>query len=162
MGGEDRGYDGGKTSTGRQRHVLAATLGLPMAVLSTSAQVDAGAAAPALRAQINAHDYPRLETRCGDTQSHTPALDAWRADKRPGGRIDVPPRPPGSTGFTPVRKRGVVERTHAWTGRSRRNSQDSERPPASAAAMIQLSHLHLMLRKLAPSAQREFHYAAAA
>jgi len=60
-----------------------------------------------------------------------------------------------------VHKRWVVERTNAWTGRSRRNSKDYERTPASAAAMIQISHLHLMLRKLTPSAQREFRYAAA-
>jgi len=37
-----------------------------------------------------------------------------------------------------------------------------QRKPESAAAMIQLSHIHLMLRKLAPSAQREFRYAVAA
>ena len=55
-----------------------------------------------------------------------------------------------------------VERTNAWNGRARRPSQDYERKPESAAAMIQLSNIHLMLRKLAPSTQREFRYAAAA
>jgi len=90
------------------------------------------------------------------------ALNAWLAKKRPGWRIEVKARPEGSTGFTPVRKRWVVERTNAWNGRARRHSKDYERKPESAAAMIQLSNLHLMLRKLAPSTQREFRYAAAA
>jgi transposase len=162
VGGEERGYDGGKKIKGRKRHVLVDTLGLLMAVLITSAQVDDGAAAPALLAQLSTHAYPRLETIFGDTKYHNQALDAWITEQRPGWTIEVKSRPPGSTGFTPVRKRWVVERTNAWTGRSRRNSKDYERTPASAAAMIQISHLHLMLRRLAPSAQREFHYAAAA
>ena len=75
--------------------------------------------------------------------------------------VEVKTRPEGSRGFTPVRKRWVVERTNAWNGRARRNSKDYERKPESAAAMIQLSTIHWMLCKLAPSAQREFHYAAA-
>ena len=161
-GGEERGYDGGKKIKGRKRHLLVDTLGLLLAVLSTSANVDDGAAAPALLAQLRAHDYPRLETIFGDTKSHNHALDAWLADTRPSWRLAVKPPPPGNTGFTPVRKRWVVERTNAWTGRSRRNSKDYERTPASAAAMIPISHLHLMLRKLAPSAQHEFHYDTAA
>jgi transposase len=76
--------------------------------------------------------------------------------------MEVKTRPEGRKGFTPVRKRWVMERTNAWNGRVRRNSKDYERKPESAAAMIQLSNIHLMLHKLAPSAQREFHYAAAA
>src|SRR5215203_2736426 len=162
MGGEDRGYDGGKKIKGRKRHVLVDTLGLLLAVLITSANVDDGAAAPALLAQISTRDYPRLEPIFGDNKYHNHALAAWLAENRPGWRLAVKSRPPGHTGFTPVRKRWVVERTNAWTGRSRRNSKDYERTPASAAAMIQISHLHLMLRKLAPSVQREFRYAAAA
>jgi transposase len=74
----------------------------------------------------------------------------------------VKARPEGTKGFTPVRKRWVVERTNAWNGRARRNSKDYERKPDSAAAMIQMSNIPLMLRKLAPSVQREFRYDAAA
>jgi putative transposase len=162
VGGEERGYAGGKKIKGRKRHWLVDTLGLLLAVLITSAHVDDGAAAPALLAQVRPHDCPRLETIFGDTTYNNHALDAWLARNRPGWRLAVKSRPPGSPGFTPVRKRWVVERTNAWTGRSRRNSKDYERTPASAAAMIYLRHLHLMLRKLAPSVQREFHYEAAA
>jgi len=162
VGGKERGYDGGKKIKGRKRHLLVDTLGLLMAVLITSAQVDDGAAASTLLAQISAQDFPRLETIFGDSKYHNHALDAWLATNRPGWRIEVKARPEDSKGFTPVRKRWVVERTNAWNGRARRNSKDYERKPESAAAMIQVSHIHLLLRKLAPSAQREFHYDAAA
>ena len=161
-GGKERGYDGGKKIKGRKRHLLVDTLGLLLAVLITSAHVDDGAAASTLLAQISAQDFPRLETIFGASKYHNHALDAWLATNRPGWRIEVKARPEDSKGFTPVRKRWVVERTNAWNGRARRTSKDSERNPESAAAMIQVSHIHLLLRKLAPSAQREFHYDAAA
>jgi putative transposase len=162
VGGEDRGYDGGKKIKGRKRHLLVDTLGLLLAVVITGANVDDGTAAPTLLAQVSPQDFPRLETIFGDTKYHNHALEAWVEENRPGWRIEVPARPPGSKGFTPVPKRWVVERTTAWNGRSRRNSKDYERKPESAAAMIQLSHLHLMLRQLEPAEQPEFRYDAAA
>jgi putative transposase len=162
VGGEERGYDGGQKIKGRKRHLLVDTMGLLLAVLITSANVDDGAAAPDLLAQVSPKDFPRLETIFGDNKYTTHALATWLEEKRPGWRIEVKSRPPGSQGFTPVRKRWVVERTNAWNGRSRRNSKDYERKPESAAAMSQISNIYLMLRKLAPSAQREFRYNAAA
>jgi putative transposase len=47
VGGAERGYDGGKKSKGRKRHLLVDTMGLLLAVLITSAHVDDGA--PPLR-----------------------------------------------------------------------------------------------------------------
>jgi transposase len=142
--------------------LLVDTRGLLLAVLSTSAPGDEGAAASDLLTQLNAQAFPRLATICGDAKYHTPALEEGRAQNRPGWRIEVKARPAGSKGVPPVRQRWGVERTKAWNGRARRNSKDYERRPESAAAMISLSHLHLRLRKLAPSTQRDFHYAAAA
>lgn len=162
IGGKDRGYDGGKKIQGRKRHLLVDTLGLLLAVVITSAQIDDGVAAVDLLRQVSAQEFPRMQTIFGDTKYHNHALEEWLAKNRPGWRIEVKARPEGSKGFTPVRKRWVVERTNAWNGRARRNSKDYERKPESAAAMIQLSNLHLMLRKLAPSTQREFRYATAA
>jgi putative transposase len=162
VGGKERGYDGGKKIQGRKRHWLVDTLGLLLAVVSTSAHIDDGAAAVDLLTQSSAQDFPRLETIFGDAKYHNHALEAWLATNRPGWRIAVKARPEGTKGFTPVRKRWVGERTNAWNGRARRNSKDYERKPESAAAMLHLSTIHLLLRKLAPSAQREFRYDAAA
>ena len=72
------------------------------------------------------------------------------------------PRPPESQGFTPVRNRWGVERTKAWNGRFRRNRKAYERTPASAAAMLHIRQLHLLLRNPAPSTQHEVHYNAVA
>src|SRR6476619_1302386 len=61
VGGPARGYDGGKKIKGRKRHLLVDTLGLLIAVVITSAQIDDGAAALDLLTQIRAQDFPRLE-----------------------------------------------------------------------------------------------------
>ena len=160
IGGDDRGYDGGKKIKGRKRHLLVDTLGLLVAVLVTGAGVDDGAAAPELLGQITVEDFPRLQTIFGDNKYRNHALESWLKEHRPDWHIDVKMRPEGTVGFTPLKKRWVVERTNAWNGRSRRNSKDYERRPASSAAMIQVSNIHLMLRKLAPGNQPEFHYRA--
>lgn len=158
VGGPARGYDGGKKIKGRKRHLLVDTLGLLIAVLVTSAGVDDGTAAPQLLAQISPREFPRLTTIFGDNKYHNHQLAAWMNTHRPAWRIEVQLPPAGTQGFTPVRKRWVVERTNAWNGRCRRHSKDYERTTESSAAMIQVSQTQLMLRRLAPSGDPHFRY----
>lgn len=158
MGGPERGYDGGKKINGRKRHLLVDTLGLLLAVLITSAGLDDGVAAPLLLRHVTPQDFPRLVTIFADQKYHNHALDAWMATHRPGWRIEVKARPEGITGFTPLEKRWVIERTNAWNGRYRRTSKDYERSVESSTAMIQISHIHLMLNRLAPCDRPAFHY----
>ena len=158
IGGPERGYDGGKRVKGRKRHILVDTLGLLIAVLITSAGLDDGQAAPQLLALIAATAFPRLETIFGDNKYHNHDLQAWMATHRPMWRLEVKTRPEGSTGFTPLRQRWVVERTNAWNGRDRRNSKDYERKPQSSAVMIQISNINLMLNRLSPRSCPDFRY----
>ena len=162
VGGEDRGYDGGKKIKGRKRHLLVDTLGLLVAVLVTGAGVDDGVAAPQLLGSITSQDFPRLITIFGDSKYHNHALEAWLAEHRSTWHVEVKTRPEGTQGFTPLEKRWVVERTNAWNGRCRRHSKDYERQPGSSAAMIQISNVHLMLRRLTRHSQPAFHYRIAA
>jgi transposase len=157
LGGAERGYDGGKKSKGRTRQLRVDTLGLLVAILSTGAGVDDGVAAPMLRAKLAPDNCPRLVSSFGESTYHNRHRHAWMAAHRPDWRIAVKTRPEGSTGFTPLEKRGVVERTNAWNGRYRRNSQDDERKPTSSTAMSQMSHIHLMLTSLAPRHCPTFH-----
>lgn len=162
VGGEQRGYDGGKKIKGRKRHLLVDTLGLLVAVLVTGANLDDGTAAPQLLARITVADCPRLETIFGDNKYRNHALNAWLAEHRPSWKVEIQSRPEGATQFEPVRKRWVVERTNAWTVRCRRNAKDYERRVESSEAMIQLSNIHVMLRRLAPTARPSFNYRTAA
>jgi putative transposase len=158
IGGPARGYDGGKKIQGRKRHLLVDTLGLVLAILITSAGLDAGVAAPLLLGHVTPYDFPRLVTIFADQKYHNHDLDAWMATHRAGWRIEVKARPAGTKGFTPLEKRWVIERTNAWHGRYRRNSKDYERSIESSTAMLQISNIHLMLNRLSPCDRPVFHY----
>jgi len=158
VGGQERGYDGGKKSPGRKRPGLVDTIGLVLVVLLTRAALDEGAAAIPWLAQIRADEFPRLSVICGDSKYHNPDLEAGLHQHRPGWRLAVKNRPEGTSGFTPLPQRWVVERTNAWQGRSRRTSKDYERKPASSATQLHLSNIHLMLHRLSPVPQPDFHY----
>ena len=162
VGGEQRGYDGGKKIKGRKRHLVVDTLGLLVAVVVTAANIDDGTAAPQVLGLIAPQDNPRLETIFGDNKYHNHSLNAWLATQRPGWRMEIQSRPEGAAAFAPVRKRWVVERTNAWTVRCRRNAKDYERRVESSAAMIQLSNIHIMVRRLAPTPRPTFNYRIAA
>jgi putative transposase len=63
--------------------------------------------------------------------------------------IQVVLRPEQTKGFVVLKKRWVVERTFGWLNWSRRLSKDYERLPASSEAMIYISMIRLMVRRLA-------------
>jgi transposase len=54
-----------------------------------------------------------------------------------------------STGFVPLPKRWIVERTFAWLGRCRRLARDFENLAVNALAFLCLGMSRLMLRRLA-------------
>ena len=58
-------------------------------------------------------------------------------------------RPVGVKGFVVLPKRWIVERTFAWIVRCRRNSKDYERKPENSEAIIYLTMIALMSKRLA-------------
>lgn len=148
--GGEHGYDGGKKINGRKRHILVDTLGLLLAVLVTTAALDDGTAAPRLLERITPTDYPRLKKVWGDNKYHNHGLRAWLAANRPTWELEIQSRPSDSTGFAPIPKRWVAERTFGWNGRYRRHNKDLERRTDSSEAMLQISSVNLMLHRLAP------------
>ena len=142
------GYDGGKKIKGRKRHVVVDTLGLLLAVVVTAANIDDGAAASGVLGKLDPKDYPRIEAVFGDNKYHNHGFEKWLAENRPGVELKIQSRPPESKEFKPLAVRWVVERSHAWFNRFRRNSKDYERLESSSEAMIQLSSIRLMLKRL--------------
>ena len=149
------GYDGGKKITGRKRHLVVDTLGLLLAVVVTCATVDDGAAAPAALKQLDQKRFGRLEKLWADQKYHNHDLQAWMKRQRVPYVIEVVSRPVGAKGFVLLHHRWVAERTIAWIGRCRRHSKDYERYTESSEAMIQVSMIHLMLKRLKPDPQRK-------
>jgi putative transposase len=158
--GGDRGYDGGKKINGRKRHLVVDSLGLLLAVLVTAGNLDDGTHAPKVLARLTPAHTSRLDEIRGDSKYRNKTLDRYLRTSGARYTMTVIERPPGVQGLVLLPFRWVVERTHAWVGKYRRNSKDYERTTASAEAMIQGSMIHLMLRRLAPEldARADFRY----
>ena len=63
------------------------------------------------------------------------------------------------SGFRPLPRRWVIERTFAWIGRNRRMSKDYEYLPATSEAWVYLSMLRVMLKRVARvEVEPTFHY----
>ena len=57
-------------------------------------------------------------------------------------------RPVGIKRFLILPKRWILERNFGWIGRCRRNSKDYEHNPKSSEAVIQITMIALMLKRL--------------
>jgi len=162
QGGEERGYDAGKKISGRKRHLVVDSLGLLLAVLVTAASVDDGVAAEDVLAQVDSEAFPRLRVVYGDRRYHNYALYDW-IDENVNYRIQVIERAEHQRGFQVLPKRWVVERTIAWLSRSRRLSKDCEKRTDHSEAMIKISMIHLMVKRLATDSHtHDFAYTQAA
>lgn len=149
--GGERGYDGAKKVTGRKRHVFVDTLGLLLAVSVTAASVDDAAGVPPLFTQVAPEEVPRLSKVWADSKYHNYALKDWMKQERPTWDLEIVSRPQDAKGFVLLAKRWVAERTFSWNDRWRRHSKDYERRTDSSEAMVKVSAIGLMLRRLTPS-----------
>jgi putative transposase len=147
---DSRGYDGGKKITGRKRHLIVDTLGLLVVVLVTVASADDGTIAPEVLGRLSTEHQTRLKKIWADGKYNNRHLQGWLVETQAGYVIEVVGRPAGSVGYVKLPRRWVVERTHAWLGRYRRNSRDYERYTESSEAMIKVCSIHRMLRLLMP------------
>jgi transposase len=64
-------------------------------------------------------------------------------------RLEMTKRSEAATGFVVIPKRWMVERTFGWCHRYRRLSKDYELLPETREAIIQVTMIHLMIRRLA-------------
>ena len=121
-------------------------------MLVTAANLDDGTTAPRVLGRLTDDHRTRLDEVRGDGKYNNRALDRYLAASEVGYKVTVVERPAGVTGLVLLPFRWVVERTNAWVGKYRRNSKDYERTTESAEAMVQVSQIHLMLRRLRPDA----------
>jgi putative transposase len=146
-GGDERGYDAGKKITGRKRHIVVDTLGLIITVVVHGAHWQDYDGACFLLMKLN-ETCPRLKILFADSAYGRNGLPGWVTDTF-GWLLQTVLRPVGVKGFVVLPKRWIVERTFAWLARYRRHARDYERNPQTSEAMIYLSMIQLMSRRLA-------------
>ena len=174
VGGEARGYDGGKKVRGRKRHLLVDTEGLVVKAKVHSAKVpdqdgirllleSAQTEVPRLshlwvdagyrgRGKKWAEDTLGLSVEIVHRAPKPPpekVLRIWAKEWFKDGRnIDIEHMLP-RRGFEVLPRRWVVERTFAWLSQNRRMSKHYERLCASGEAFIYAAMTRLMVRRLA-------------
>jgi putative transposase len=176
VGGEARGYDGGKKVRGRKRHLLVDTEGLVLKAKVHSAKVSDQDGIKLLLKGV--HDrLPRLSHLWVDAGYQGRGKE-W-AEKVLNLRVEVVHRTPKPTsdrvariwaeewakegreinwqrlivrrGFEVLPRRWVGERTISWLSQNRRMSRDYERSCATGEAFIYVAMSRLMVRRLARS-----------
>ena len=163
VGGEERGYDGGKQVKGRKRHILVDTQGFLLKAKVHAADVcdregikllleDADRLFPRIRHLWLDAGYNGKEKGKDWVQK----VLGWGAEivKRPRRWVRVPAGqepPPYPKGFIVLPRRWVVERSFSWTDQNRRMSKDYERVPQTGEALMYAAMTRLMVRRLARS-----------
>ncbi len=163
VGGEERGYDGGKQIKGRKRHILVDTEGFLLKAKVHSAKVfdrdgikmllkDAKELFPRMRHLWLDAGYNGKEKG----KDWVEKVLGWSAEivKRPSRWVWVPEGvepPPYPKGFIVLPRRWVVERSFSWLGQNRRMSKDYERIPETGEAFMYVAMTRLMVRRLARS-----------
>jgi transposase len=105
------GYDGHTCITGRTRHLLVETLGLPIAMYVTPADLSAPAGARKLLAGL-APLVPQLRKIWADAAYRGQELADW-CQQDGGWDLEIVKREPGTRGFQVQPRRWVVERTQS-------------------------------------------------
>ena len=96
------------------------------------------------------HKLSRLQQIWADGAYAGPLAD-WVRTLRPHRpiRLEIAKRSDAVKGFVVIPKRWIVERTFGWFNRYRRLSKDYELLPETSEAIIQVTMIHLMVRRLA-------------
>jgi transposase len=147
--GSEVGFDGNKKIKGRKRHLLVDTLGLILAVVVTAAGLDDRVGLVALLQGYFAQGVQRLRKLWVDGGYRAEWLRAWVRGLKQTHKVNLEVTEREGAGFQVVKWRWVVERTFAWLLNYRRHSRDYEKLTATSEAMIQVSMIHLLLKRLA-------------
>jgi putative transposase len=143
------GFDGNKKVKGRKRHVLVDTLGLILAVVVTSASADDRVGLMALVETYWATGVKRLRKLWVDGGYRAEWLRDWVGSVKQTHKITLEVVDKIGPGFRVLPRRWTVERTFAWLLNYRRHSRDYEVRTENSEAMIQVSMIHLLLKRLA-------------
>jgi len=146
--GGPHGYDAGKKINGRKRHIIVDVIGLLLVVVVHSADIQDRDGAGRLF-YLAKRKFPTLLLVWADGAYAGRLLDWVRSVCR--FVVEVVKRDSCQVGFHVLPRRWVVERTFAWLGRYRRHSKDYEALTASSEAMIRISMIHLMVRRIQPA-----------
>jgi putative transposase len=141
-----KGYDAGKKTKGRKRHIIVDTLGLLLGVVVHSAGIQDRDGAKLVLEKIKGL-FSRLVLIWADG-GYAGKLIEW-VKKYISLKLEIIKRNKELKGFHILPKRWVVERTFAWFNKYRRLSKDYEYLTDTSENMLYIAMIHIMCRRLA-------------
>ena len=145
--GGSRGYAAEKMIKGRKRHILTDTIGLPVGMIVTPADVQDREGAPDVLASLGSA-FPWLHHIFADGGYAGPKLADALANLGKW-TLEIIKRSDAAKGFVLLPRRWVVERTFAWLNRNRRLAKDVEASIESAVTWLFIASVKLMSHRLA-------------
>ena len=143
---EESGFDGYKKVKGRKHHIVTDTTGCVLAVGVHAANLhDSQGAYPLLKTLFKA--VPTVRRIWADQAYQGEELATWVKDTF-ACELEIVHRT--TKAFQVLPRRWVVERTLAWLSRYRRLVRVYEKRVASSVAMIWVSSIRILLKKLYP------------
>ncbi len=146
VGKSTRGYDAGKKTNGRKRHIIVDTTGLLLMIVITAANIQDRDGAKVVTEKLH-KVHPELKVIWADGGYRGKFID-W-AKEICNIVIDVVYKKDGQHTFEVLPTTWVVERSFAWITKCRRLVVDYERRTAHSEAMVQMAMIGIMLRRLA-------------
>jgi len=144
--GGPRGYDAGKCTKGRKRHLLTDTNGFLVAAIVHAADVQDRDGAPMLLASMR-QTHPWLRHIFADGGYSGPKLET-ALQAMGEWTLEIIKRSDAAKGFELLPRRWVVERTIAWLNRNRRLAKDFEATLESALAWLMIASVKLLSRRI--------------
>ena len=151
--GTIKGYDAGKKVNGRKRHLLVDTLGLPICVFVSPADLADRDGLMELLKRYFADGLRRLRKLWVDGGYRGDALKMWVSSLKRTHKIDLEVVQRESKGFEVMKWRWVVERTFAWLLNFRRLCKDYEVLTRNSEALIYIAMIHLLIKRLDPKSE---------
>lgn len=148
-----QGYDAGKKTKGRKRHIATDTLGLLLALVITAAAVQDTNGGKQVTEQL-AERHPTVSAGWVDGGYKTGFLEHAASH---GITFEVVRKPEDQKGFAVLPRRWVVERTFGWLVLHRRLVRDYETLPERAATMIYWAMIDNMSRRLTGETTQTWH-----
>ena len=139
-----RGFDAHKKVKGRKRHIVTDTIGIPLGVKVTDANVSDNQVAIELLKEVFSWQIT-IQLVCADA-GYRGELGDWLYLTHQC-RLEIAP-PLGQSGFVVVPLRWIVERTFSWFGWFRRLTLDYERSAETAEAMVYIASIYLMRNRI--------------
>lgn len=140
------GYDAGKKTKGRKRHIATDTSGLLLAVMVTAASIQDRDAAHRLLTALRAR-FATITLVFADG-GYTGRLVEW-AKTVLALTIQIVKRSDTTIGFEVLPRRWGIERSFGWLVKHRRLVRDYEARPDHHEAMVYIAAIHTLTRRLA-------------